>query len=149
MLPEADGNESIWVTSTHSAAYFPGAIDDGSFEGEVYHSTDGGQNWARLNLPGEAPALALGFDPTAGGRVLVGSDGAVYATTDSGATWQTVGAGIPPGVWVTSLALAATGTGESAHAAPGVFVLGDEPRGRLSSRAPSGALATSPFGDCS
>ncbi len=115
ILEPADSAQGLWVTSTtYDGTVFPGAVD---------HSTDGGLHWQRSTLPGAAPAVALAAAPGAHGAVLVGSAGAVYSSTDGGQTWSALGSGLPPGAWVTALALGADGRWRAATLGAGVFVL--------------------------
>ena len=104
-------------TTYDNGTGYPGAVD---------HSTDGGLHWQRSTLPGSGPALALGAEPGPHGAILVGSAGAIFSSTDSGATWTERGSGLPAGVWVTGLALGADGRWRASTLGAGVFVLTEE-----------------------
>ncbi|NOT64052.1 MAG: hypothetical protein HOP19_27885, partial [Acidobacteria bacterium] len=75
----------------------------------VWQSLDGGMKWRALDgedgnaLP-EAPVRALALDPNVSGRILVGTDVGLFGTD----VWsETAWSRALPGVWVTSLQIAA------------------------------------------
>ncbi|MCX7044629.1 MAG: hypothetical protein NTX50_03950 [Candidatus Sumerlaeota bacterium] len=89
-----------WIFNVHLAAdgtvYCPGA--------NLWRSTDHGKNWKQITkLPfGARVIVAVETDPTDAKRMWYaattwggGSDGGVYETRDSGATWQEITGDLP------------------------------------------------------
>lgn len=62
----------------------------------VYHSKNFGKSWKSIvnNLPNEAVNV-IKEDPKVSGLVYVGTDKGLYFSSDSGATWQALGAELP------------------------------------------------------
>lgn len=80
----------------------------GSFGGGLYHSLDRGQSWLRVpfGIAGHTITAVAG-DPFDGHRAFAGTPNAgtpIIRTTDGGATWQGLGAGIQPGYAAWSIA---------------------------------------------
>ncbi|MFN2544688.1 MAG: choice-of-anchor D domain-containing protein [Actinomycetota bacterium] len=94
---DATGNT---VIATYEGVSNPGA---GLRTQHVYRTTDGGANWADIsgtdggsqNLP-DLPTHSVVIDPgTSPSTIIVGNDGGVLRSIDSGATWQVLGTGLP------------------------------------------------------
>ena len=68
-------------------------------ESRLRRSQNGGSTWVRLTLPSTLLADAVFPTPTLG---LVGGPYGLFRTTDAGATWQDVSAGVP-GLYVSAL----------------------------------------------
>ncbi len=75
------------------------------FECHLYRSTDYGANWQRItaNIPGSV-ANVIKQDPANKDLLFVGTDRAVYASTDGGKSWHVLGKDLPT-VYVHDLAL--------------------------------------------
>lgn len=92
-----DDSQRIYATLWR-AERKPWTIISGGYEGGVYRSTDGGDNWEALTqglpggLRGKADLAVSGGDPN---RVYVlieapGKDGGVYRSDDRGDTWRQI-----------------------------------------------------------
>lgn len=84
---------------------FTGILNDGSIppdeSGRLWRTTDGGQTWSSLvgadpahRLP-NVPIYVVKYDPMTASTIYAGTDLGVYVTTDSGATWNRMGEGLP------------------------------------------------------
>jgi len=62
--------------------------------GHVFLSTDGGASWAPSGLGLDAPVNALVGHPVLSGVFYAATDFGVIASSDSGATWKRLGAGL-------------------------------------------------------
>ncbi len=86
------GSGRIWslAASPATAGYVVAGTDAG-----VYTSTDSGASWSATSLKG-VRVWAVGFDARNAKRIFAGTDGAgAELSTDAGATWTTVSAGLP------------------------------------------------------
>lgn len=68
----------------------------GTEPGEIYKSTDGGDNWFNVSLddPLSGGVNAIKIHPTNPDIVLAGSGNSIYKTTDGGMTWTSVLIGV-------------------------------------------------------
>ena len=55
-----------------------------------YRSSDGGQTWAHMALPGYGSASALAVDPRNSARLFVATGGGIYKSNDGGQSWASV-----------------------------------------------------------
>jgi len=71
-------------------------VRSGFGAGKVFRSTDLGNSWVNIsgNLP-DVPCSDLFIDPVNTAYMYVGNDFGVYYTTNSGATWNRLGEGMP------------------------------------------------------
>jgi len=74
-----------------------------AFQGDVFKSTDGGENWVSTIIPWLSlnPPWALAIDPNDSDTVYVSthySQGRLYGSNDGGDTWTTRVQGLPPSV---------------------------------------------------
>lgn len=85
LLTAPDDPRRIWATFAGPPASL------------VYRSDDGGANWnpAQGDLPAGLRIWAIAADPANPPTVFVGTDRGVFRSTDLGATWTAVGAGLP------------------------------------------------------
>src|SRR5260370_31071415 len=73
--------------------------------GHVFKTVNGGQNWNDISASlADIPVNALVVDPDIPDTLYIGHDAGVMVSTDAGATWSTLGNGLPR-VVVTSLVL--------------------------------------------
>ena len=91
-------SKNVWVGTGESWTRNSASMGDG-----VYKSTDGGDNWTNVGLPDSERIAKILVDPTDGSAVYVCATGhafndsperGVYKTTDGGATWRKVLAGM-------------------------------------------------------
>jgi len=75
-----------------------------SFVGGLFKSTNAGASWQLLPL-GASEVLALALDPTRPGVVFAGYDGGISRSTDGGASFTQLNAGLQPEPEVRALAL--------------------------------------------
>jgi uncharacterized protein (TIGR03437 family) len=90
-----------------STAYitFSGFALGTSPTGHVFKTSNGGQNWNDISASlADIPADTLAIDPDIPDTLYLGTDAGVMVSTDAGATWSTLGNGLPR-VVVTSLVL--------------------------------------------
>jgi uncharacterized protein (TIGR03437 family) len=73
-----------------------GFAPDNSRDGHVYRSTDSGRTWTNIsgNLP-NVPVNDLVVDPDIPDTLYIGTDLGVMGSGDNGASWQTLGVGLP------------------------------------------------------
>jgi photosystem II stability/assembly factor-like uncharacterized protein len=93
----------------------PTTLYAGTLASGVFKSTNGGASWTAVNTglthPGDygpysSPVHALALDPTTPTTLYTGtSRGEVYKSTNGGASWTAMNAGLPPGAEVTALVL--------------------------------------------
>jgi photosystem II stability/assembly factor-like uncharacterized protein len=114
--PSGQGVTGIAIDPKDSStvvAVYPGFSGSADPPQHVFLTTDSGTKWDNIggkpgggdnNIP-DLPAFAVVILPTTKPHtIIVGSDGGVFQTTDTGKTWQLLGTGFPP-VQVTGLAL--------------------------------------------
>ena len=70
-----------------------------ALSGQLIASADDGKGWAARRAPG--PVLSLALDPSVETRLAASTDGAIYVSSDAGATWAER-EGIEPGLLVWS-----------------------------------------------
>ena len=98
------------ITCTIYAAGMEGATaDPNAYDGMVYRSTDGGDNWTRtLTVTGRGRFLALAPNPFTSTILLASglsnTGGFIYRSTDSGLNWTKVYTSPPGPGYMTSLA---------------------------------------------
>jgi len=83
----------------HDGALFLGS--DESDQGDIFRSTDGGQNWT--NVGGANPGTTLLFSHP-GGLFASFYLAGLHRSTDAGETWNPVGGGLPPSFQVQAMA---------------------------------------------
>ena len=86
-------------------ATFSGFATAGATQGYIFKTTDFGNSWN--NITGNLPAIPVNdlvIDPDVPDTIYIGTDIGVKVTTDGGATWTTLGNGLP-NVAVASLSL--------------------------------------------
>lgn len=131
------GDSFVWVSSNNGTSWnrssvglppnFSGTalassgqyVIAGSYDGNVFLSTDGGLSWVAANSGlGNAAVSCLLFNGT---KVFAGTQGSgIYRSTNYGANWSSVGSGLPPNVSINSLVV----TGTNIFAAigpPGIY----------------------------
>ncbi|HEU4990073.1 MAG TPA: hypothetical protein VFT41_09850 [Gemmatimonadaceae bacterium] len=69
----------------------------GDFRPYAYHTTDFGATWTPITagLPGEGSVRTVGVYPGNGNVVFLGTEHALYVSTDHGAHWGTLGSNLP------------------------------------------------------
>jgi len=73
--------------------------------GHVFKTTNGGQNWSDISTSlADIPVNTLAVDPDIPDTLYIGTDAGVMVSTNAGATWTTLGNGLPR-VVVTALVL--------------------------------------------
>jgi uncharacterized protein (TIGR03437 family) len=84
------------IDPTIAYATFSGFATGSDTLGHVFKTVDAGANWADFsgNLP-NLPVNDLVVDPDIPGTFYVGTDAGVEISSDNGATWNTLGAGLP------------------------------------------------------
>ncbi len=103
-------NKHVWkvVASKHDPATvyltLVGRHDD-DFTPYLFRSADYGKTWASIagGIP-VGPVNVVREDPKAKGVLYAGTDGAVFVSTDGGASWNILGKGLPT-VYVWDLAI--------------------------------------------
>lgn len=110
------GASSIDFPPTLAAGQQPGQVFIGAFTGtlnspdrpappdelgRLWRTTDGGATWTSIvgadpahRLP-NVPIWVVKYDPVTASTIYAGTDLGVYITTDSGATWNRMGDGLP------------------------------------------------------
>ncbi len=88
----------------------PAVLYVGSLGGPIFKTTNGADTWAPTGAGAPDFAESLAVDPHAHTTVFAGSlnsNGGIFRSTDSGATWQSLNVGLLPGinggVWVSPL----------------------------------------------
>jgi uncharacterized protein (TIGR03437 family) len=75
---------------------YSGFALDASPTGHVFKTTNGGQTWNDISASlADIPVNALQVDPDIPDTLYIGTDAGVMVTTDAGATWSTLGNGLP------------------------------------------------------
>ncbi len=80
------------------------AVDDhrrGDFRPYVYRTEDFGQSWTSIAaaLPADGSVRFVGEHPDRAGALFLGTEHALYASPDRGATWYRLGADLPPTIY--------------------------------------------------
>jgi photosystem II stability/assembly factor-like uncharacterized protein len=92
-----DGTRGKAVWSLALFPTNPDLIVAGTGDG-VYRSADGGKAWARISPEGNQelrPVVSLAFDPTtSGATIYAGTTHLPWRTTDGGAEWESIHAGM-------------------------------------------------------
>ncbi|MEO7091834.1 MAG: hypothetical protein ABI175_01205, partial [Polyangiales bacterium] len=110
------GAASIDVPPTYASGQIPGQVFIGAFTGtlnsagrppppdelgRLWRTVDGGVTWTSIvgadpahRLP-NVPIYVVKYDPIEASTIYAGTDIGVYLTTDSGATWNRMGDGLP------------------------------------------------------
>ncbi len=110
------GASSIDFPPTYAPGQVPGKVFIGAFTGtlnsegrppppdelgHLWRTTDGGATWTSIvgadpahRLP-NVPVYVVKYDPITASTIYAGTDLGVYITTDSGATWNRMGDGLP------------------------------------------------------
>lgn len=78
--------------ATGGSVLFAGCLSHATLGPGVLRSTDGGLTWENV-LPGQM-TNSLANDPFSAGTVYAATNGGLYKTTDYGATWSLVNAGV-------------------------------------------------------
>jgi uncharacterized protein (TIGR03437 family) len=84
-----------FVTSLGASAQ---AVFAGMERGDIFRSTDGGQNWQRVYTPASviSPMPTIESFAVSGTALLAGAgSGGVLFSADGGTTWRAIGAGLP------------------------------------------------------
>ena len=83
--------ERLLVDPATPLTLYAGTDDDG-----VFKSSDGGASWVAANtgMPAGAEILSLGLDPATPSTLFAGLFGQLFRSTDSGANWSEVAAGV-------------------------------------------------------
>jgi len=109
-LPNRWVSQVVVDPTNASTAYaifsgFTAGASYNDFAGHVFKTTNAGISWTDIsgNLP-NVPANDLVVDPDLTNTLYLGNDIGVYSSTDSGATWNPMGVGLPR-VVVSSLKL--------------------------------------------
>jgi photosystem II stability/assembly factor-like uncharacterized protein len=85
---------TVWVGTGESWTRNSTSVGDG-----IYRTTDGGENWERMGLPGSERIARIAIDPQRGDTVFVAATGhlwdahperGVFRTRDGGKTWSRV-----------------------------------------------------------
>jgi uncharacterized protein (TIGR03437 family) len=75
---------------------FSGFASDTGPTGHIFKTSDGGQNWNDISASlADVPVNALVVDPDIPDTLYIGTDAGVMVSTDAGATWSTLGNGLP------------------------------------------------------
>jgi photosystem II stability/assembly factor-like uncharacterized protein len=94
------------------------------YHAALYVSTDRGSSWS-VSMPRPDTvfyAYACAADPTAAGRVYLGSNnGYLHVTTDAGATWQLANSGIPSTASMQRLSVNRDGSAVLAATSAGIY----------------------------
>ncbi|MBN9657930.1 MAG: hypothetical protein J0H49_07115 [Acidobacteria bacterium] len=118
------GQQTPFVFSLASHPGRPGVIYLGTFAGQVYRTSDGGQTW-NLCGPGlpQADIVHLAVDPQTGAVYAAASLHGIYKSTDDGATWQDTATidGFTRDSSITSLCVDRDGTVLTAGSPVGAF----------------------------
>ncbi|MBM3315972.1 hypothetical protein FJY71_09110 [candidate division WOR-3 bacterium] len=97
---------------------------NGAYRAALYVSSDRGLTWA-VSMPRPDTvfyAYACAADPTAAGRVYLGSNsGYLHVTTDAGMTWQPANAGIPSNASLQGLSVNRDGSAVLAATSAGIY----------------------------
>ncbi|OGV72720.1 MAG: hypothetical protein A3K19_02780 [Lentisphaerae bacterium RIFOXYB12_FULL_65_16] len=73
-----------------------GRLSGATVGGRVYRSTDGGETWRLIELPGDADVRKLSvfcfrFDPADPNRVFLSTQAGLFTSADAGETWASLG----------------------------------------------------------
>src|SRR5262249_28350695 len=86
---------TIAIDPKASGTAYAGVLDQRSTAGVAYKSTDGGTSWRPLPLPVTGGLNGLVLDPATPTTLYVGTVlGGVLKSTDAGATWHAMNAGL-------------------------------------------------------
>jgi photosystem II stability/assembly factor-like uncharacterized protein len=97
---------ATWATTASPGAYLYGYYDNVLAvspvnESVVYvagfdikRTTDGGSSWGSVAVAGHVDNHVIRFAPRSGSTVLVGNDGGLFKSTNSGATWTSLNRGL-------------------------------------------------------
>ena len=107
-LRRNEGLGSSDVRVVRSAPGAPEVVYAGTYGHGVFRSTNGADTWRATGALPEGGARAvwsLAIDPASADRVWAGTSAGVFTSEDGGASWAPLGAGLPAGRPVWSLAL--------------------------------------------
>ncbi len=100
--PSDVGESGAWVTPYELDPFDPNTIYVGY--NNVQKSTDGGNTWAAISSFTGGTIDVLKLAPSDNNYIYVSDNGILYKTTDAGANWSTISAGLP-GLFITDIAI--------------------------------------------
>ncbi|MBA3826683.1 MAG: hypothetical protein H0X24_22645 [Ktedonobacterales bacterium] len=119
---------ATWLERNRQGATYGGIIAGLLLLGAILLAITPAQGWGVLSGPKGHP-LAVLIDPTTNKTIYVGTEANQLArSTDTGQTWSTFSAGLPPTAAVSALLRSADGARLFAGTSAGVFALGGDQR---------------------
>ncbi len=129
-----DVPDGSYISRIAASAAAPGvayvAVDNhrrGDFKPYVLKTTDYGRTWQAImnGLPGDGSVRFIGEHPKTSNLLFLGTEHALFVSTDSGEHWQPLGANLPPTIYIDVDVQPRTGDLVVATHGRGIWILDD------------------------